>query len=203
MHRKTLTVAAAAALLLLIAAVPALGSNGNASLEELAAAFDQFRTDHNALQLRVSILEEHIFEAMAIMGTPTATPTPDPQATPTPKAYGYRILESSLVRHDDIPLGLVVVETDGHYSQQLGKGVVESIVRLGLITAPGWADWGFLGTDVNAISFLFYGRGQESRIPYGSIEYAPQGKWSLAPVVETGDYRAHELNVRYWRYTDE
>ena len=133
MQRKTLTVAAAAALLLLLAAVPALGSNGTASLENLIAAFDQLRTEHKALQLRVSILEQHIFEAMAIMGTPTATPTPDPQATPTPKTYGYRILESSLVVHDDIPLGLIVVETDGYYSQQLGKDLAESIVRLGLI----------------------------------------------------------------------
>ena len=203
MQRKTLTVAAAAALLLLLAAVPALGSDGIASLENPTAAFDQLRTDHKALQLRVSILEEHIFEAMAIMGTPTATPTPDPQATPTPKTYGYRVLESSLVLHDDIPLGLVVVETDGYYSQQLGIDIADSIVRLGLIAGLRLADWGFLGTDVNAISFLFYGRGQESRTPYGSIEYTPQGKWSLAPVVETGDYRAHELNVRYWRYTDE
>ena len=161
--------------------MPALGSNGTASLENLVAAFDQLRTDHKALQLRVSILEEHIFEAMAIMGTPTATPTPDPQATPTPKAYGYTILESSLVLHDDIPLGLVVVETDGYYSQQLGKGVVESIVRLGLITAPGWADWGFLGTDVNAISFLFYGRGPGEQDPLRVARICPARKVEPGP----------------------
>ena len=118
---------------------------------------------------------------------PTAT------NTPVPSKESSEVLTFSIVETEDISFGNAVrltlrVKMGGSYLSEQGLQIAQEITEL------------HLDRKVNAVSFAFhYPNYNYGALPYGIIEWAPDGDWAKAIDVKTGDYSRHRFTVKSWR----